>query len=201
MTLTEVLSSEHRVIEQVIAALDAAARRIETGEAVRPGFFMDAAGFIAEFADGYHHGKEERVLFEAMAQRGVPTETGPIAVMLYEHDEGRRLTAGLRDAAARLAAGETGAAYVVADYASAYGDVLAQHIFKEDNILFPLANRVIAPHEWAALAQEAESAEDEPSRNRTKAWYVALAKALCDEMDVDPTAAPRRAVDLPCHAR
>ena len=36
MQATEILSSEHRVIERVIAALDAAADRLEAGEAVRP---------------------------------------------------------------------------------------------------------------------------------------------------------------------
>ena len=81
MKLTETLSSEHRVIEQAILALDAAADLIEGGGQVRPGFFQDAAGFIAGFADGYHHAKEERVLFDAMARHGMPTESGPIAVI------------------------------------------------------------------------------------------------------------------------
>lgn len=200
MNLTEILSSEHRVIEQVMAALDAAASRVEAGEAMRTGFFQDAADFIAGFADGYHHGKEERVLFPAMAQHGVPTEAGPIAVMLYEHDEGRRLTAGLRDAAARLAAGESKAAAVVADYARAYGELLAQHIFKEDNILFPLAWRVIAPGEWEELARAVEAVEREQAHGRSKASYIDLARKLCAEAGVDPDAIPRRAVALPCHA-
>ena len=200
MKLTEILSSEHRVIEQVIAALDAAADHIEAGKALRPGFFQDAVRFIANFADGYHHGKEERVLFEALARHGVPMDNGPVAVMLYEHDEGRRLTSGLRDAAARLATGDPGAADTVADYARAYGELLAQHIFKEDNIVFPLAVRVIAPTAWEDILREAERVELERAQRAPKASYVELARTLCEEMGVDPDAAPKRAVELPCHA-
>jgi hemerythrin-like domain-containing protein len=201
MKLTETLSSEHRVIEQAILALDAAADLIEGGGQVRPGFFQDAAGFIAGFADGYHHAKEERVLFDAMARHGMPTESGPIAVMLYEHDEGRRLTAGLRDAAQRLAAGDASASRVVADYARAYGELLRQHIFKEDNILFPMAARVIDPGAWDDILREAERVEAERAGGDSKTYYAHLAKALCEEMGVDPAAAHGRSVELPCHAR
>ena len=201
MKLTEILSSEHRVIEQVIAALDAASHRIDAGTYVRPGFFVDAAEFISAFADGYHHGKEERVLFEALARHGVPMDDGPIAVMLYEHDEARRLTSGLRDAAARLAAGEADAAHVTADYARAYGGLLTRHIFKEDSILFPLAVRVIAPAAWEGILREAERVELESAERAPKASYIELARTLCEEMGVDPDAAPKRAVELSCHAR
>ena len=201
MKLTETLSSEHRVIEQAILALEAAADLIDGGGQVRPGFIQDACGFIAGFADGYHHAKEERVLFEAMARHGMSTESGPIAMMLYEHDEGRRLTAGLRDAAQRLAAGDASASGVVADYARAYGELLRQHIFKEDNILFPMAARVIAPSAWEAIEREAGRVEAEQAGGDSKTQYVHLARALCEEMGVDPAAARGRPVDLPCHTR
>lgn len=201
MKLTETLSSEHRVIEQVVLALEAAADLIDGGGQVRPGFFQDAAGFIAGFADGYHHAKEERVLFEAMARHGMPAESGPIAVMLYEHDEGRRLTAGLRDAAERLAAGDASASGVVADYARAYGELLRQHIFKEDNILFPMAARVIAPSAWEDMLREAGHVEEERAGGDPKTYYVHLARSLCEEMGVDPADARGRPVELPCHAR
>jgi hemerythrin-like domain-containing protein len=177
MKLTEMLSSEHRVIEQVMAALDAAADRLDAGKAMRPGFFEDATRFIVEFSDGCHHAKEERVLFPALTRHGVPAETGPVAVMLYEHEEGRRLTAGLRDAAARLAARQAGAADVVADYARAYAALLAQHIFKEDNILFPLASRVIPAHEWDDRGRgRARGARGK--RRRPRALRRARAQAL-----------------------
>ncbi|MFO1303646.1 MAG: hemerythrin domain-containing protein [Burkholderiales bacterium] len=196
MKLTDVLSSEHRVIEQVVAALESAAERLDGGGRMRPGFFEDATRFIVEFSDGCHHAKEERVLFPALVKRGLPENSGPVAVMLYEHEEGRRLTAGLRNAVAGMAAGQAGAADVVADYARAYATLLAQHIFKEDNILFPLASRVVPANEWDAIGDEAARVDREDHRA-----YEDLARTLCKEAGVDPDALPQRAVGLPCHAQ
>src|SRR4030065_429878 len=74
------------------------------GKPLSPGVFIMAADFIKGFADGCHHKKEEGVLFPAMQAAGVPSEGGPISVMLAEHEQGRRLTAGMRAAAERLPA-------------------------------------------------------------------------------------------------
>ena len=52
MKATQELMMEHRVIERVVATLDQAAGRLENGEAIRPGFFLDAADFVKGFADG-----------------------------------------------------------------------------------------------------------------------------------------------------
>ena len=189
MEATAILSSEHRVIERVIAALDAAAARIDADEPVRAGFFVDAARFIREFADGYHHGKEEHVLFDAMARNGMPTRAGPIAVMLHEHERGRELTRGLREAGERFAAGDADAASVAADYARAYGELLTQHIHKEDMILFPMAAQVIDATEHGAVLQSFERVEAGREAGGSKASLVALADALCDEMQVAERAA------------
>ncbi len=201
MQATEILSSEHRVIERVIAALDVAADRLETGAAVRPGFFVDATRFIRNFADGYHHGKEEEVLFATMARNGMPTDDGPIGMMLFEHDRARELTAGLGKAAERWAGGDRDVADTLADYARAYGELLTQHIYKEDNILFPMAAQAILPQEQDEVLHEFERIEREQAAKGSKASYLDLADSLCAEMGVDAAGAPRRSVELPCHAR
>ena len=62
MKATDILSSEHRVIERVIAALESASDRLEAGQPVRAGFFLDAADFIKGFADGFVKTDLEKVL-------------------------------------------------------------------------------------------------------------------------------------------
>jgi hemerythrin-like domain-containing protein len=66
MKATNVLSEEHRVIERVLNTLEAGAGKLESGQAVRPEFFLSATDFIKGFADGCHHMKEEGVLFKRM---------------------------------------------------------------------------------------------------------------------------------------
>ena len=182
MQATDILSSEHRLIERVIAAMEVAANELEAGQPVRAGFFLDAARFIREFADGWHHRKEEGVLFQAMADGGMPTHTGPIAVMLHDHERGRELTVGLRDAAQRLADGDQSSIAAIVFNVRAYSELLTQHIHKEDHILFRMADSVIASDRHDELLAEFARVESGRTGTLTKADAVALADALVHEM-------------------
>jgi hemerythrin-like domain-containing protein len=182
MQATDILSSEHRVIERVIAAVATAAGRLEAGETVRPGFFLDAASFIKGFADGCHHRKEEGVLFQTMADNGMSAQGGPIGVMLYEHDQGRAYTKGMREAAEKLQAGDDSAKPDVIASARGYASLLTQHIHKEDTILFPMAARVIPVDQHDTVLAGFEHVEHEETGEGVHEKYLALAEALEKEM-------------------
>ncbi len=154
MKATEILMQEHRLIEQVLDCLEEAAGRLEDGEEIDPGFFIDAAEFIAGFADGGHHRKEEDILFVAMTARDMPEDVGPVAVMLHEHEEGRRFTAGFRGAAERMHDGDADASAEVTRNAFDYVNLMREHIVKEDNVLFPMAEQIIAEDEIQRVSQE-----------------------------------------------
>ena len=62
MNVTEKLMQEHRVIERVLYALERAATRLSRGEDVYLRFFIGTSVLINEFANSYHHKKEEAVL-------------------------------------------------------------------------------------------------------------------------------------------
>ncbi len=179
MQATEILMSEHRVIERVLAALEAAADRVESGQPVRPGFFIDAADFVRGFADGCHHQKEEGVLFKTMESRGVPVSGGPLGVMLSEHEMGRQFTRGMHDAAERWQAGDEAARAEVVRNARGYVALLRQHILKEDNILFPMADRVIPSDEYDQVLAGFEHVEHAGPGDHEK--YLALAERLEQE--------------------
>ena len=178
MEATKILMDEHRVIERVLAGMDIASSRLASGESIRERFFLDAADFIKGFADGCHHKKEEGILFPAMAAAGVPKEGGPIGVMLAEHEEGRRLTRAMRAAAERLLAGETLAKEAIAANARSYVALLRQHIAKEDNVLFPMADRVIPSTDQAGLAEAFERVEHEETGEGVHEKFLALAQTL-----------------------
>jgi hemerythrin-like domain-containing protein len=143
---TEILMSEHRIIERVLDALETAARQLESGNPVRPEYFLDAADFIAGFADGCHHRKEEGVLFVELAASGMPADQGPIGVMLDEHEQGRAFTRGIREAARKLAEGDAEARRALIASAKGYVALLRDHITKEDEVLFPMADQLIPAH-------------------------------------------------------
>jgi hemerythrin-like domain-containing protein len=182
MEATRILMEEHRVIERVIAALEAGADRLEAGEQVRPEFFIQVTDFIQGFADGCHHVKEEGVLFPAMQDHGVPVQVGPIGVMLHEHEQGRALTRDLRLAAEKLQGGDASASADVIRSAFGYGALLRQHILKEDNILFPMAEHAIPTAQHAQVLSEFERVEHEETGEGVHEKYLALAEALENEI-------------------
>ena len=182
MKATQTLSDEHKVILRVLAALETASTRLQAGESINPAFFTDAADFIKGFADGCHHRKEEGVLFPAMIQAGLPRESGPVAVMLSEHEEGRRFTRGMRQAAEKLAAGDQDARLEIVSNAQAYVRLLRQHIQKEDYILFPMADKVIPPEQQPQVNEDFDKVEREETGEGVHEKYLALAEKLTREI-------------------
>jgi len=182
MKATEILMSEHRVIERFVQTLEGAALRLDQGLEVRPGFFLEAADFIQGFADGCHHRKEEGVLFKAMEASGVPAGNGPIGVMLYEHEQGRSFTRAMRAAAQKLESGESEAKQVIVENAFGYAALLRQHIMKEDNVLFPMADRSIPLDRQAQVAEDFETVEHEETGEGVHEKYLALAGKLEQEV-------------------
>lgn len=135
---------DHRLIEKVLSALEA--KLNDPAAAEFPADFVEQAlAFFVEFADGNHHYKEEEALFPALSQRGVAVEGGPIGMMLYEHTVGRKCLAGVRENLEAARQGRVEAQSAVRRYASEYVQVLRQHIWKEDNVLFPMARQVLDP--------------------------------------------------------
>jgi hemerythrin-like domain-containing protein len=178
MQATDILMEEHRVIERVLTSLETSARRLETGEAVRPGFFLDAADFVKGFADGCHHKKEEGVLFTALVDAGLPRQVGPVGVMLADHEQGRAYTRNMRAAAERLDAGDAAARADVVRNALGYVELLRQHIGKEDHVLFPMAAEMLPPAEQTTLIERFETIEHEETGEGVHEKYLALAEAL-----------------------
>jgi hemerythrin-like domain-containing protein len=182
MIATDILMSEHRVIERVIVTLETAAGRLEAGQDVPMDFFMDASDFIKGFADGCHHKKEEGVLFIAMSEHGVPVQGGPIGVMLSDHEAGRGFTRGMREAALLSEKdAQAGRAQLIYN-ARSYSDLLRQHIYKEDNILFPMADSVLPPAEQDRVMEGFEHVEHEETGEGVHEKYLALAEKLEKEM-------------------
>lgn len=178
MKATEILRQEHVLIQEVLDALERGAKKLGEGAAVPADFFIDAADFIRGFADDAHHRKEEGVLFKALARHGFSEDAGPVAVMLAEHNEARRFTQMLIESADRLKGGDERARDAVIMYALAYVQLLRQHIMKENNILFMMADRVIPAAEYAQLDAGFDRVEREEISPGVHEKYRALARKL-----------------------
>ena len=147
---TDMLRAEHRVIERVLDVLERLAN-----EPVQNSLedWKKTLGFFSHFADQCHHLKEEQVLFRAMEEHGIPRDGGPIGVMLMEHEEGRSYVKSMKAALTLVETKNTAAADSLVSSAGAYLRLLREHIQKEDEILFRIADDVIPPDEQKAVLE------------------------------------------------
>lgn len=151
MKATDELSHEHQAILLMISILGKMADRLEAGTPVDPGDLEQAVDFIRVFADKCHHAKEEGHLFPEMEKAGIPRDRGPIGVMLSEHVEGRKHVAAMAGAIPGIRKGDRKAVGAFAAGARGYGELLTQHIFKEDRILYPMADARLSPDQQESL--------------------------------------------------
>jgi hemerythrin-like domain-containing protein len=113
-----------------------------------------------------------------MAEGGVPVQGGPIGVMLAEHEQGRTFTRGMRLAAEKWQTGDESARERVVENAFGYVNLLRGHIHKEDNILFPMADRVIPPEKQEGVTEAFDAVEHEETGAGVHEKYLAMAEAL-----------------------
>jgi hemerythrin-like domain-containing protein len=155
MRPTQVLMEEHRVIERALNALEEVANRLDLGGDVSLHVLEGLLDFVRGFADRCHHHKEEDVLFPYLEKRGLPSDEGPLGVMLQEHEVGRRHVAAMVEAVENSRPEEFGA------HARAYIELLREHITKEDNVLFPMADQMMAEEDLSELMGSFHHAEEE----------------------------------------
>lgn len=158
MAAIEILMGEHRLIERGLDALTAFAEEVGRGGGDRAELSRFVT-FIREFADARHHGKEEEILFRAMVEAGFPARSGPIGVMLSEHDMGRGHVRALAALAAQDGPWSDGDRARVGEEASAFAGLLRAHIHKEDAILYPMAEQRLPPEALLAVDRACEAYE------------------------------------------
>lgn len=147
---TETLEDEHRTIQRAVAAVTLFADKIETGGSVDPGLLDDIVRFFRVFGDECHHAKEEKLLFPLLESKGVPSQGCPLGALKKEHEKGRELVR-------QLAA--TRDKEVLLPLLRSLVDLYPAHIWKEDYLLMPLADKLLSAAEQQRLSEEFESVE------------------------------------------
>ncbi len=174
----QILVDEHEVIVSVLDAVEAVAGQKGANGAFPTEFFQKTVDFIVNYADHFHHAKEEDLLFPCLATRGIPRQGGPIGMMLYEHDEGRAHVQTINAALPKAAKGDRAAAGQVRDAAIAFAVLLRNHIMKENQVLYRMGDQVMSAPDKEELVQQFAEAERTRVPAGTGEKYRALAKEL-----------------------
>jgi hemerythrin-like domain-containing protein len=185
MAPTQTLRHEHEAVCLVVNAADRkAAATLESGQ-VDGRWVREFVEFSRGFTDRCHHLKEERHLFQHLHARSPDETQALIDSMLAEHEGGRERVRRLLEHLEAAEAGDETATALVAEQLSAYSQLLRSHIAKENNVLFPLADRVLTEDDRSALDEAFEQVEREEMGSGEHERLHALAERLTEGL-VDP---------------
>ncbi|MFD0666407.1 hemerythrin domain-containing protein [Ramlibacter sp. MAHUQ-53] len=148
------LRHEHEAILAALRILERFEQRAAAGQPLDTADLASFLGFLQEFADKCHHGKEEGILFPALVGAGLPAQGGPVGALLDEHAQGRDWIARM---AASLAPALDPARF--AEAARGYRELLQAHIRKENEELFPMAEEMLGPDTMDRLFERFEAHE------------------------------------------
>ncbi len=179
MTSTEILKHEHQVILTVMDAVEREIRAIIPNGRIATDNIEKIIDFCRVFVESCHNAKEEEYLLPKMQDRGGAGNRGLLKAIIGEHAEGRHLMQLVAHALpqAKACAFPSCVAGVTANL-KAYAELLRAHIVKEDNVLFPMADRLLTSEDQKAILVSFEKHETEEVGVGVHGKYLQLAHEL-----------------------
>ena len=132
----------------------------------------EAVDLIKNYADGLHHAKEENLLFPLMAERGYSLNQGPVAVMLHEHTAGREYVKGISENIQLLKEGDLSAVNMIYANIHGYSELLQNHIYKENNMLFRMADNALSDSDQLEMFQLFDELENQGNTKPKKSDFI-----------------------------
>jgi hemerythrin-like domain-containing protein len=134
---TASLRRDHDLIEKVVKAMESTIQLLHDGKQIPESILLPVIDFSKNFTDVCHHSKEEKSLFPALEQAGMPSNMGPIAMMLVDHQRTREIGTQMEESTKEyLSSGDS--TKLISDM-QLYVEHVTEHLWKENNRLFMMA--------------------------------------------------------------
>jgi hemerythrin-like domain-containing protein len=167
MDALQSLAADHRLIRQTLDAFELYVGYVEARLPVGRADLKRFVEFFESYADAYHHGKEEALLFPALVMAGLDWNDDPLARIRREHDQEHYLMSTLSHAGlANEVWSEDDRRHFLA-MAKEFILFQRNHMRFENVEVFPRAERVLSEHARARLTRDVERYDDDcRSENR-----------------------------------
>lgn len=170
---------EHTYIKRMLNVIRKASYGILKGAEIEYSDFEKMIDFVRNYADAHHHGKEEKMLFNRMVdEMGGAAEKLVRFGMLVEHDMGRLYMKDLEEALEKVKKGEDEAKIDVIANAVSYANLLFRHIDKEDNLVYPFAEKGLKQETIDQINAECITFENEMEEKSVQKHYIQLLEQL-----------------------
>lgn len=147
----DLLVAEHEMLERAMDVLKTELEKMP-GSAGDIFAIKRAMDFLLEFGDRIHNRKEEDYLFPLMVEKGIPQD-GPIRVMLGEHEYERDLLTQMVAQSPQLPEMPESGRTEFKQKGLEYLDVRANHIWKENDVLYAMGRKFFSKDDNAHLVE------------------------------------------------
>jgi hemerythrin-like domain-containing protein len=179
MNSIELMVKEHDYILRMLKVVRTACFKVYKGNEINYEDFDNMIEFIKVYADGHHHGKEEKFLFKEMQQNlGKLAENLITHGMLVEHDYGRFYISELKEALKRVKNGDEESKLDVISNAIGYTALLERHIAKENNAVFSFGTKNLSKEIIDQINSKSEEFEKAAEEKGTQKYYLDMLSKL-----------------------
>jgi hemerythrin-like domain-containing protein len=159
METLKTLIKEHVLIRECLDLLAKAANKITDNEGPPKEFFEKALSFCRSFADTYHHYKEEYTLFGYLAQKKNGDIDAQIESHRSQHERCRDLIQKMSDSLPGYSRQLNESTRALHRNLTDYYQTLRDHIQSENEVFFPMVNKVLSKSEDENLIRQFDKYE------------------------------------------
>lgn len=186
---TGTLEHEHQTIEKVIAASALVLDALENNKEASREELNSIVDFLRVFGEQCHHAKEDDYLFPLLASKGVPIAGCPLGALKKDHEKGRALVGELSQGIEAYASSSGQRKEPLIEALRGLVELYPNHIWKENNLLFPLGEKLLSAEEQERLSADFEKIESALGPD-VHSRFEDLASKLSREAQLGPQRAP-----------
>jgi len=168
----KLLMDDHSIIEKALVIIE---RQLEKSKK-NWSAISTLLDVLWDYGETCHNMKEEKVYFPLLLERGMPPQ-GPVAVMLAEHQKERDYLNKLKSLLPEAKQNKE----LEQEFSNIFGEYSAltkDHIWKENDILYPMGRKFVQPDDVPYLATEFKRIEQESLGVGAYTRYKTLVDAL-----------------------
>ncbi len=151
---TEILSNDHKVVLEKLKLMEQTINNLKSTNVKN--VLTDLKTFLRREAD-LHFKKEEAALFPEM-EKFIPRDEGPIGQMLLEHEDLYKYEDNFIRGVDLFSKDESNgeAQKLIRENGNSFINLLREHIYKEDNMLFMMADMHLEEDQINAIMKKFE---------------------------------------------
>jgi len=176
MKPTEELIYEHKAITSMLSVMNTISNNIKEKKVFYTNDVEKIIDFLSIYVEKCHRNKEENVFYPTLLLSKYPPEG--VGEMINEHKLAKGCLNEIACCVENFKLGSTFSGEMIADCMANYVQLIEDHIQKEENDYFPLANKVLSKDAQTEISKQFKLINDEFVGQDIQTRYDELLKSL-----------------------